>query len=107
MSPDSLSALVNLQNVEFSEEDEGARLNQDKVKRLRQMIPSDILDIYDILKMRYRNRSIVRIELGACSGCHIMLPASRMIQVDSNVSLCEHCGRILYSGERVGIKLSA
>ena len=48
---------------------------------------------------RFQEQTVVRVDNGACTGCHIMVPASLSIEIANNVFLCEHCGRMLYSGE--------
>ena len=106
MAPDAISALIDLQEMEFPGAGKGNRDDlTNKATHLRNLIPLDVLDLYDTLKFRYRNRTIVRMENGACSGCHIMVPASQMIEVDNNLYICEHCGRLICKGELAGMKL--
>jgi predicted nucleic acid-binding Zn-ribbon protein len=99
MAPDSLRALISLQTMEFNEADEQKTGIGNKEEQLRQMVPSDVLDVYDTLKERFQEQTVVRVDNGACTGCHIMVPSSLSIEITNNVFLCEHCGRMLYSSE--------
>ena len=105
MAPDSLSALISLQRIEFVRADEVSLVgNSEKKENLRQMIPADVLDAYDTLKERFQDKTVVRVDNNTCPGCHIKLPTFRSIEISSNVFLCEHCGRMLYSAENGAVR---
>jgi hypothetical protein len=60
-------------------------------------VPEEMLARYERILAR-RDRALVPVEGGICSGCHMKLPpsvAQNILKQEDLVS-CDHCGRLLY-----------
>jgi predicted nucleic acid-binding Zn-ribbon protein len=60
-------------------------------------VPEEMLTRYERILGR-RDRALVPVENGICSGCHMKLPpsvAQNILKQEDLVS-CDHCGRLLY-----------
>jgi len=80
---------------------EGQHLAADRARtemeRCRSEVDPALLARYDQLKECYGVRAIVEVQDHTCSGCRISLPKTAVNRLRSDVVLCDHCGRILYS----------
>ena len=67
-------------------------------KKLMSNIDEDLTSLYTRLMKSKGGDAIVPIRNGQCSGCHMKLVPSTVIQVQAEKELtqCENCGRILY-----------
>jgi predicted nucleic acid-binding Zn-ribbon protein len=69
--------------------------------RLAADVPESILPLYERLMKTKAGLAIVPLQDGKCGGCHMKLIASTAVAVqnDREMTRCEDCGRILYTGE--------
>jgi predicted nucleic acid-binding Zn-ribbon protein len=67
-------------------------------------LPEAILERYHSLLRAGRTPAVVAIERGACSGCHILLPAILEHKAGRSLALytCPRCQRLLYAPELLG-----
>jgi predicted nucleic acid-binding Zn-ribbon protein len=96
---DTLSALIRLQELEFKT-DFATKAEKRKVEaeinRCKAEVDPDVLEKYEVLKQRYGQTAIARLERNICSGCYISVPLSNLTALAEDVFVCEHCGRLLY-----------
>jgi len=76
------------------------QLNEVRTERatLAGNVPPDELSLYERLMKSKGGDAIVSAGTGQCSGCHMKLIPSTMInvQAEKEITQCENCGRILY-----------
>ena len=67
-------------------------------ERVREPVDAEILETYDLLFSRYRDRSVVNVENGVCTGCHMSLNPGTIDELKRNRDIvrCMNCSRILY-----------
>ncbi len=64
---------------------------------LREKINSEFLEEYDALFARYKQRSVVPVDMGICGGCNMSLsPQTRADLKGDGVIHCNNCRRLLY-----------
>lgn len=64
----------------------------------RDPIEEELLETYDVLFSRYRDRSVVSADGGVCAGCHMSLnPQTMNMLVGSQLVTCKNCSRILFA----------
>ena len=93
-----LKNLTKLQAIEFdeiSEKNAGATLNE-----LRAKIPPQILGHYDRLVAKGK-KGVAAVRNQVCTGCHMRVPIAVVTTLmhDTDIQLCENCGRYLYLAE--------
>lgn len=60
------------------------------------LIPEDLLDLYEELRILKDGVAIGRLAEGICGGCHLRLSAAEQLDVKRNdPPRCQHCRRIL------------
>ncbi len=65
----------------------------------RERVVPDLIDEYDALYSRYRDRSVVPVEGGICGGCNMSLSPQIMANLKGNKPVhCNNCRRLLYPG---------
>jgi predicted nucleic acid-binding Zn-ribbon protein len=90
-----LQNLVKLQSIEFkevSEKSAGATIGE-----LRGKIPPQILGHYDRLVVKGK-KGVTGVRNQVCTGCHMRVPIAVVTTLmhDTDIQLCENCGRYLY-----------
>ncbi len=86
--------------IESQSSDKKKRLAQLQAERAQkaEFIPSDTLEVYDLLNERHPGTALTKIESGCCGGCGMTL--IRQIAFDlrkaEKLVRCEGCSRILY-----------
>ena len=96
---DTLSALIRLQELEFKTDfakKAEKRKAEAEIDRCKAEVDPEVLEKYEVLKQRYGQTAIARLERNTCSGCYISVPLSNLIALAEDVYVCEHCGRIIY-----------
>jgi len=65
---------------------------------LRKRIPSSILGHHD-RKIQRKRPSIVPVQNGICSACHLRLPVGHLakLQHKNDLEVCDNCGTFIYS----------
>jgi len=68
-------------------------------EELATVVPAGLLAEYERLRARLDGVGVARVVRGACSGCHLSLPATEVDRLrhlsEGSVAHCEQCGRIL------------
>jgi C4-type zinc ribbon domain len=85
--------LLRLQSLEFGE----VKNVGGEAEQLRGQIPAPILGHYDRLRVRGKKGiSLVRNQV--CTGCHMHVPIGKItvLMRESDIQLCDNCGRYLY-----------
>ena len=60
------------------------------------LIPEDLLDLYEELRILKEGVAIGRLVEGVCAGCHLQLTAAEQLDLKrSDPPRCQHCRRIL------------
>jgi predicted nucleic acid-binding Zn-ribbon protein len=98
-----LQNLIKLQSLEFGEIKDK---NADAAKaELRAKIPSQILGHYDRLVVKGK-KGITMVRDQVCTGCHMRLPIGTIMTLmhDTDIQLCESCGRYLYLAPAVTVE---
>jgi len=96
---DTLSALIRLQELEFKTDfakKAEKRKAEAEIDRCKAEVDPEVLEKYEVLKQRYGQTAIARLERNTCSGCYISVPLSNLTALAEDVYVCEHCGRMLY-----------
>ena len=84
-----------LETLNKEKEEENLQKQRSKIK---QHIDDSLLEFYEQLRSKIHNKlAVVTVKKGACSGCFIILPLQRQIDIkkQDNIIKCEHCGRII------------
>ncbi len=91
---DQLLKIVNSKINSLDTKIQSAMKRRTEIER---HVPGDIIYRYDTIRMRAGGVGAARLQNGKCSGCHLTVtPASiTSTRVDSNVAVCENCGRFL------------
>ncbi len=89
-----LQNLVRLQSLEFENATGPA------IAEVRAKIPSQILGHYDRLVARGK-KGLAAVRDQVCTGCHMRLPIGVVTTLmhDTDIQLCDSCGRYLYLPE--------
>ena len=98
-----LQNLIKLQSLEFGEIKEK---NADAItSELRGKIPPQIIAHYDRLVTRGK-KGIAAVRNQVCAGCHMRVPIGVVTTLmhDTDIQICESCGRYLYLAEETGAK---
>ncbi len=79
-------------------------LSQERQKILPN-IEKQVLARYERVLKNREGLGLVKVEQGACSGCHMNLPSQVIsdVKIRENVIVCGSCSRILYIDENVEI----
>ena len=79
-------------------EDEELELRHEREKIVMR-IKKPIYAHYERIRLAKDGKGVARVLNGACSGCAIMIPPQRIVEVRNmdDFILCENCGRILVS----------
>ncbi len=92
------AALAALKQAEGAADEELAKLRADR-DTAAAGLDAAMLATYDKLRARLDGVAVARVVSGACTGCHLSLPAvdlERMAKLaPGQYSTCEQCGRIL------------
>lgn len=88
------SSRAELAKAEGSWRAEAERLAEERSASASRIDP-DLLERYENLRRRLR-RPIAKVESRACSGCHVTLPTGMKAPDRDELSLCPHCGRLLW-----------
>jgi len=98
-----LQNLIKLQAIEFegiSEKNVGATAGE-----LRAKIPPQILGHYDRLLAKGK-KGVAPVRNQVCTGCHMRVPIAVVTTLmhDTDIQLCENCGRYLYLSDAADTK---
>ncbi len=90
-----LQNLIKLQSLEFGEIKE--KNAEAIIAELRGKIPAQILAHYDRLLARGK-KGVAAVRNQVCTGCHMRVPIGVVTTLmhDTDIQLCESCGRYLY-----------
>ncbi len=93
-----LQNLVKLQTLEFEKTTDKAA--EPAIAELRGKIPSQSLGHYDRL-VAHGKKGLAAVRDQVCTGCHMRLPIGVVATLmhDSDIQLCDNCGRYLYLAE--------
>ena len=93
-----LQNLVKLQSLEFEKNTEKAAASA--VAELRGKIPSQILGHYDRL-VAHGKKGLAAVRDQVCTGCHmhVTIGVVATLMHDTDIQLCDNCGRYLYLAE--------
>jgi hypothetical protein len=93
-----LQNLIKLQSLEF--ETTKGKTAAPVVAELRAKIPSQILGHYDRLVARGK-KGLAAVRDQVCTGCHMRVPIGVVTTLmhDTDIQLCDSCGRYLYLAE--------
>jgi hypothetical protein len=98
-----LQNLVRLQSLEFGEIKEK---NADAaITELRAKIPPQIVAHYDRLVAKGK-KGVTAVRNQVCTGCHMRVPIGVVTTLmhDTDIQICESCGRYLYLAEETETK---
>jgi predicted nucleic acid-binding Zn-ribbon protein len=91
-----LAALLRLHELTVEGNlDDGSGVRSAEVNRLLQALTPAVHQRYVTMLRRHGSDAVAVVHRGACSGCHVRLPARPRV-LDDGIYACEHCGRILY-----------
>jgi len=98
-----LHDLMKLQALEFGEIKE--KNAEATIAELRGKIPQQILGHYDRLVAKGK-KGVAAVRNQVCTGCHMRVPIGVVATLmhDTDIQLCENCGRYLYLSDTTGIK---
>jgi predicted nucleic acid-binding Zn-ribbon protein len=96
---ETIKILLQLQSLEFNGKAAPAQAKQ--AAELRAKVPPPILAHYDRLVARGKKGVAVIRNQSSCSACHISVPRGVVLTLmhNTDVQLCESCGRYLYLPE--------
>jgi len=96
---DIIKILLQLQTLEIN--GHAAPDQEKKCAELRAKVPPPILAHYDRLVARGKKGVALIRNQSSCSACHISVPRNVVLTLmhNSDVQLCESCGRYLYLPE--------
>jgi hypothetical protein len=100
---DLLQNLIKLQAIEFKEiSEKNAGVT---VEELRGKIPPQILGHYDRLVAKGK-KGVAAVRNQVCTGCHMRVPIGVVTTLmhDTDIQLCDSCGRYLYLSDSTGTK---
>jgi predicted nucleic acid-binding Zn-ribbon protein len=97
--------LLSLQSCEFSPDGTAQAGNKphklsDEIQKLRRRLSIQILHEYDLRKQHFGGESVVAVEHGLCTGCHVRVSQRTTRLAQERLTECEHCGRLLFSNAR-------
>ncbi|HXR03754.1 MAG TPA: C4-type zinc ribbon domain-containing protein [Verrucomicrobiae bacterium] len=98
-----LQNLIKLQSLEFGEIKE--KNAEASMAELRGKIPPQIIAHYDRLVARGK-KGVAAVRNQVCTGCHMRVPIGVVTTLmhDTDIQICESCGRYLYLTEETGAK---
>ena len=98
-----IKILLQLQAWEFNGKAASAQAKQ--AAELRAQIPPPVLAHYDRLVARGKKGVALIRNQSSCSACHISVPRGVVLTLmhNTDVQLCESCGRYLYLPEAAAI----
>jgi predicted nucleic acid-binding Zn-ribbon protein len=96
--------LLKLQDLEFA--DLGDSKTDAAISELRQAIPLPIIEHYDRLTDQGK-KGVAAVRHQVCMGCHMRIPIGAVITLmhDTDIQVCENCGRYLYLSAEARIEL--
>ena len=82
----------------MARDDEGWKKQMARREALTKQLKSNYFRLYNTLKAKRRDVSVVRVKEETCQGCFLNIPPQLFIEVQKNNALiqCPHCNRILY-----------
>jgi hypothetical protein len=92
-----IEILVELQKIEMGPSPDSTA-NQTEIKRLKRLIPAQILAHYDRLLARGK-KGVALVKHGVCSECHMALASGTHAQLlrAEDIVICGSCGRYLWA----------
>jgi hypothetical protein len=92
---DIVQNLLKLQEIEFAEP--GENKAEAAISDLRRKVPQPILEHYDRLIARGK-KGVAAVNHQVCTGCHMRVPIGAIITLmhDTDIQVCDNCGRYLY-----------
>jgi len=92
---DIVQNLLKLQEIEFAELSDAKA--EAAISDLRRKIPRPILEHYDRLTVRDK-KGVALVNHQVCMGCHMRIPLGAIITLmhDTDIQVCDNCGRYLY-----------
>jgi predicted nucleic acid-binding Zn-ribbon protein len=90
-----LENLLKLQELEFAEVSDTTA--EASISKLRHKIPPPILQHYDRLTDQGK-KGVANVRHQVCMGCHMRIPIGAIVTLmqDTDIQVCENCGRYLY-----------
>ncbi|HPS03069.1 MAG TPA: hypothetical protein PLA90_16130 [Candidatus Sumerlaeota bacterium] len=97
--------LLSLQSCEFSPAGTVQAGNNpenltDEIQKLRRRLSIQLLHEYDLRKQHFGADSVVPVEHGLCTGCHVRVSQRTTRLAQDRLTECEHCGRLLFNNTR-------
>ena len=82
----------------MTRDDEGWKKQMARREALTKQLKSNFFRLYNTLKAKRRDISVVKVKDETCQGCFLNIPPQLFIEVQKNSALiqCPHCNRILY-----------
>ena len=82
----------------MTRDDEGWKKQMARREALTKQLKSNFFRLYNTLKAKRRDISVVKVKDETCQGCFLNIPPQLFIEVQKNNALiqCPHCNRILY-----------
>ena len=79
-------------------DNEGWKKQMARREALTKQLKSNFFRLYNTLKAKRRDVSVVKVKDETCQGCFLNIPPQLFIEVQKNNALiqCPHCNRILY-----------
>ena len=79
-------------------DNEGWKKQMARREALTKQLKSNFFRLYNTLKAKRRDISVVKVKDETCQGCFLNIPPQLFIEVQKNNALiqCPHCNRILY-----------
>lgn len=94
-----IANLFELQKIEFLS-------SKNAPASLRAQIPSDMLDVYERLRVRGR-KAVALVRNGVCGECHLRIPVGTLVDVmHGEPQRCGNCGRFLHLPEDTPLTVS-
>ena len=82
----------------MTRDDEGWKKQMARRETLTKQLKTNFFRLYNTLKAKRRDISVVKVKDETCQGCFLNIPPQLFIEVQKNNALiqCPHCNRILY-----------
>ena len=82
----------------MTRDDEGWKKQMARRETLTKQLKTNFFRLYNTLKAKRRDISVVKVKDETCQGCFLNIPPQLFIEVQKNSALiqCPHCNRILY-----------
>ena len=99
--------LLALQNFQFNARGQSLVV-QAEVAQRRAEVPTPVLAHFDRMVARGK-KGVAVVRDGVCTACHMRITTGKLVNLaaESDICLCDNCGRYLYLPEAEKVVLSA